>query len=237
MGRVALSPCAAGGSGGRERAVCFQPAGWAGRVLSDCRRGAHGAFDAAITRGDATRHVRRSCRQPARASLRSALVGAVRGLCAPRSWTQSGACALRARGRRQAPVRSARRGRRRNLVRPRRRSAAKPERLIDGFAGWAVWHYPPAQQGVVAAANARCAFSLQAGRAGCSQTAAVARTARSMPPSPEVMPHGTCCEVVANLLALRARGCRRRSREAAAPAKHRLFASVSAHVSASRNRP
>jgi hypothetical protein len=173
---VALSPCAAGGSGGRERAVCFQPAGWARRVLSACRRGAHGAFDAAITRGDATRHMLRSRRQPARASLRSALVGAVRGLCAPRSWTQSGACALRARGRRQAPVRSTRRGRRRNLVRPRRRSAAKPERLIDGFAGRAVWHYPPAQQGVVAAANAQCAFSLQAGRTLCFQPAGVAHT-------------------------------------------------------------
>jgi len=30
------------------------------------------------------------------------------------------------------------------------------------FAGCAVWHYPPAQQGVVAAANALSALSLQA---------------------------------------------------------------------------
>ena len=161
------------------RTRCFQPAGVAHTVLPACRLGAHGAFEAAITRGDATRHMLRSRRQLARASLRSALVDA--------GW----ACALRPQERR------------RSLVRPRRRSAAKPERTIDDFAGRAVWHYPPAQQGVVAATNARCALRLQAERAVCSQTAAVARTARSMPPSPEVMPHGTFGEAVANLLALR----------------------------------
>ena len=35
------------------------------------------------------------------------------------------------------------------------------------------------------------------------QTAVVEHPARSMPPSPEVMPHDTFGEVVANLLALR----------------------------------
>ena len=40
-------------------------------------------------------------------------------------------------------------------------------------------------------------------RAKGLQTAVVKHTARAMPPSPEVMPHDTLVEVVANLLALR----------------------------------
>jgi hypothetical protein len=190
------------------RTLCFQPAGVAHTVLLACRRGAHGASSLQAWR---TR-----CFQPAgwAHTVRSrppspevmphgtcceVLTNSLALRCAPRSWTLAGlprfalvdagcACALE---------------RRRNPVRPRRRSAAKPERLIDGFAGRAVWHYPPAQQGVVAAANAQCAFSLQAGRTRCFQPAGWAHTVRSRPPSPEVMPHGTCCEVLTNSLALR----------------------------------
>ena len=132
---------------------------------SGCSRGAPGAFDAAITRGDATRYVWRSRRQPARASLRSALVCAHEG------------------------------GAQRSLSVGCRRSQD------------------------VSCGTTSCAAGGSGGRerAVCSQTAGVAHPARAMPPSPEAMPHNTFGEVVANLLALRARayGAHRRGLAAA----------------------
>jgi len=55
-------------------------------------------------------------------------------------------------------------------------------------------------------------------RSVCLQTAVGTHPARAMPPSPEVMPHDTIGEVVANLLALRfaPRSCCR-SRESITP--------------------
>ncbi len=85
--------------------------------------------------------------------------------------------------------RSGAQGRRR---RRRRRSAAKPERMVPEVAD-------------VSCGTTSCAAGGSGGRERSDdlQTAVVKHTARAMPPSPEVMPHETIGEVVANLLALR----------------------------------